>query len=44
VEKGYQALAASEPKRVRIIDATQSVEIVSARIWEQVAPVLSSRT
>jgi len=41
VEKGYHAIAAAEPKRVRIIDATQSVEVVSARIWELVAPVAS---
>ena len=39
VERGYQAIAAAEPKRVRVIDATKSVEAVSALIWELVAPL-----
>jgi len=41
VEAGYQAVAAAEPERIRIIDATQSVETVSARIWQWVAPLVS---
>ena len=40
VEQGYTAIAAAEPKRVRVIDATQSVELVQARIWEWVAALL----
>jgi dTMP kinase len=40
VEKGYQALAAAEPRRVRVVEATQSVEAVQARIWEIVEPLL----
>jgi dTMP kinase len=40
VEKGYQAIANADPKRVRMIDATQSVEAVSSRIWELVAPLI----
>jgi dTMP kinase len=40
VEKGYHAIAAAEPKRVRVIDATQSVEVVRARIWDLVAPLV----
>jgi len=39
VEKGYLAIAQAEPKRVRVVDATQSVEAVSARIWELVSPL-----
>src|SRR5438132_11734557 len=31
VERGYRAIADAEPKRVRVVDATQSVEAVSAR-------------
>ena len=31
VEQGYLAIAAAEPKRVRVLDASQSVEAVSAR-------------
>jgi dTMP kinase len=40
VEQGYLAIAAAEPGRVRLVDATLSVEAVSARIWEAVAPLL----
>jgi dTMP kinase len=31
VEQGFQALAAAEPKRVRLIDATQAIEAVLQR-------------
>jgi dTMP kinase len=41
VEKGYKAIAAAEPKRVRLIDATQSVEAIGAAIWQQVKPLLA---
>jgi dTMP kinase len=41
VEQGYLAIAAAEPKRVRVIDASQSVEAVSARIWKLVEPLLA---
>ncbi len=41
VEEGYKAIAAAEPKRIRMIDATQSVKTVSAQIWQMVAPLLS---
>src|SRR4051812_32069819 len=33
VEQGYDAIAATEPQRVRAIDATQSVEAVAKNIW-----------
>lgn len=33
VEKGFQEIAAAEPKRVRIIDATAPVEQVHETIW-----------
>jgi len=38
VERGYLAIAAAEPKRVRVIDATQAVATVSAQVWQAVAP------
>lgn len=41
VEKGYRAIAETEFKRIRLIDATQSVAAVSARIWELTAPLLT---
>jgi dTMP kinase len=43
VEQGYRAIAAAEPGRVQVIDGTQPVEVVSARIWAAVERLLSSR-
>ena len=42
VQQGFQAIAVAEPQRVRIIDATQSIDKVSGTIWALVAPLLSS--
>jgi dTMP kinase len=39
VQQGFHAIAAAEPKRVRLVDATQSIETLSMRIWELVAPL-----
>jgi len=36
VEKGYREIAAAEPDRVKVIDATAAVEIVSDAIWVEV--------
>lgn len=38
VRRGYLALAAAEPERIRTIDAGQSVETVAAAIWAEVEP------
>lgn len=38
--KGYEAIAASEPERVRIVNATGTVPEISARIWKIVEPLL----
>jgi dTMP kinase len=43
VARGYDAIAAAEPQRVRPIDATASVEQISARIWELVGPLAACR-
>jgi dTMP kinase len=43
VEQGYRAIAAAEPGRVQVIDGTQPVEVVSARIWAAVERLLSSQ-
>ncbi len=40
VAKGYAAIAAAEPKRVRTIDATRSVAVIGADIWRMVEPLL----
>ena len=41
VEGGYLAIAAAEPKRVKEIDATRSVEEVRAEIWRHIARLLA---
>ena len=38
VQLGFQAIAAAEPRRVQVLDASQPIEAVRARIWEAVAP------
>jgi dTMP kinase len=43
VHVGFAAIAAAEPKRVRVIDATGSIEAVSAFVWKAVQPLLGKR-
>jgi len=40
VDKGYQAIAAAEPARFRVVDASGPVESVCLKIWESVQPLL----
>lgn len=40
VAEGYQALAAAETNRIRVVDSAGPVENVSAKIWEIVQPIL----
>jgi len=40
VEKGFAAIAAAEPARLRVVEGSGSIERVSAKIWELVRPVL----
>ena len=40
VARGYEAIAAAEPQRVRVVDGAGSIEFVCAKIWEQVQPIL----
>ena len=42
VAKGYQAIAAREPQRVKPIAASGAVETVAAHIWEAVEPLLKT--
>jgi len=44
VHQGFAAIAAAEPKRVRVIDATRSIEAVSALVWDAVKPLLGKRS
>ncbi len=43
-DKGYQAIAAAEPERVRIVDAAGSVPEISERIWKLIEPLIRKRT
>ena len=42
VEKGYLAIAAAEPERIRVIDATRSLDTVSTSAWRLVRPLLKN--
>ena len=41
VEAGFKAIAAAEPKRVRVLDATESIEQVQEQIWSIALPAVS---
>ena len=41
VEAGFKAIAAAEPKRVRVLDATVSIERVQEQIWSAVLSAVS---
>jgi dTMP kinase len=40
VDKGFQAIAAAEPARVRVVDASGSIETVCLKIWQLILPLL----
>ena len=40
VAKGYEAIAAAEPVRIKVVDTTAPVETVCLKIWEFVQPLL----
>ncbi len=40
VENGYHALALAEPGRVKLIEATQSKELVAQEIWKLAEPLI----
>ena len=42
VERGYAAIAAAEPDRVRVIDASGSLESISFAVWGIVAPIVEA--
>jgi len=41
VEAGFKAIAAAEPKRVRVLDATESIDRVQEQIWTLVLSAVS---
>jgi dTMP kinase len=40
VDRGYRRIAESEPQRFRLIDGADSPELVAARVWSHVEPLL----
>jgi dTMP kinase len=38
--KGYEAIAAAEPDRVRTVDANGTVKEISAKVWKLVEPLV----
>jgi len=40
VDRGYRKIAEWEPGRFRLIDGSGSPDVVAARVWSQVAPLL----
>jgi|SRR5581483_1358702 len=40
VREAYRQLAAEEPRRVRLLDGSQTREAVAEQVWEAVAPLL----
>jgi dTMP kinase len=40
VAKGFEAVAAADPKRVRVLNGAESMEAVSAKIWGIIQPFL----
>ncbi|MSR43406.1 MAG: dTMP kinase [Pedosphaera sp.] len=43
VERGFKTIAAAEPKRVRIVDASGKIEAIADAIWVHVEPLLKNR-
>ncbi len=41
VAKGYEAIAAAKPRRVRPVDASGTVQQIHAAVWRLVSPLLS---
>ena len=41
VARGYQAIAAAEPERVKVIQGIGSTEAIESEIWKTVEPLLS---
>jgi dTMP kinase len=40
VAKGFKAVAAAEPDRVRVVDSSGSIEITFQKVWEIIQPIL----
>lgn len=42
VREAYRQIAAEDPRRIRMIDGAQQPEVVAARVWEAIEPLLAS--
>ena len=42
VAKGYESIAAAEPKRVRVVNAARSIEAIRTDVWKIIQPALVS--
>ena len=42
VAKGYEAIAAAEPQRVRVVNAARSIEAIRTDVWKIIQPALVS--
>jgi dTMP kinase len=40
VDEGYKAIAAAEPARIHVVDASGSLENVCLKIWQHVQAIL----
>jgi dTMP kinase len=40
VQKGFKAIVAAEPHRIKCVDASNSEDVVASEIWDWVAPLL----
>jgi len=43
VERGFDAIAAVEPERVKVIDATREIEAVAGDVWHQIRPLVEPK-
>jgi dTMP kinase len=43
VAQGYDEIAAAEPKRIQVINATGTIEEIQSAIWRIVAPLVATR-
>jgi len=43
VQQGYDAIAAAEPERIKVIDASADITEISESIWAMVKPLLLTR-
>jgi thymidylate kinase len=43
VAKGYEAIAAAEPERIKVISAVGTIEEIHSAIWRVVAPLIATR-